>query len=184
MSGRVGGSLRQRGGRRNAERRTITGPRHDSRIAGNQRHTATPLSVPPRRLLRPWDLTSGHRRETSSLIQAGYPALRRHPSSHLRRGPVVGPDGYPRPRVRACEAWPRARHPTGSGYPSPAKLSLCPTSVTPLEAPLIGQDASRISEVLGTGIRNCKIFFRLHLQARALATHVVPANAGTHNHRC
>jgi hypothetical protein len=38
------------------------------------------------------------------------------------------------------------------GYPAPAKISLFPTSVTPLEAPLTGQDASRISEVLGTGI--------------------------------
>jgi hypothetical protein len=35
--------------------------------------------------------------------------------------------------------------------------SLCPTSVTPLEAPLTGQDTIRISEVLGTGIRNEKI---------------------------
>src|ERR1700710_1862201 len=56
------------------------------------------------------------------------------------------------PRVHACEAWPRAPHPTGLGYPAPAKLSLCPTSVTPLEAPLIGQDTSRISEVWETGI--------------------------------
>src|SRR4051812_47393234 len=50
------------------------------------------------------------------------------------------------PRVHACEAWPRAPHPTGSGYPLPAKLSLCPTSVTP-QRPLVGQDTSRISEV-------------------------------------
>jgi len=43
------------------------------------------------------------------------------------------------------------------GYPAPAKLSLCPTSVTPLEAPLTGQDPSRIREASGTGIRNQKI---------------------------
>jgi hypothetical protein len=49
------------------------------------------------------------------------------------------------PRVHACEAWPRAPHPTGLGYPAPIKLSLCPTSVTPLEAPLIGQDTASIS---------------------------------------
>ena len=30
-------------------------------------------------------------------IQAGYPTLHRHPSSHLRQRPVVGTDGYPRP---------------------------------------------------------------------------------------
>src|SRR3954447_4435352 len=49
-------------------------------------------------------------------------------------------------RVRACEARPLAPHPTGLGYPAPAKLSLCPTSGSPLEAPLTGQDASRIRE--------------------------------------
>ena len=55
-------------------------------------------------------------------------------------------------RVRACEARPRAPHPTGLGYPAPIKLSLCPTSGSPLEAPLTGQDTRRISEVVGTGI--------------------------------
>src|SRR5882757_11546636 len=84
-------------GRRNAERRTLgQRPRLISRIAEKQRHTATPLSVPPRRLLRPWDLTSERRRE-----QARHPGRFPHPSpvssSHLRQRPVVGPDGYPRP---------------------------------------------------------------------------------------
>src|SRR3954453_6976938 len=37
-------------GWRNAERRTFNKPRRISRIAGIQRHTATPLGVPPRRL--------------------------------------------------------------------------------------------------------------------------------------
>jgi hypothetical protein len=74
------------------------------------------------------------------------------------------------PRVHACEAWPRAPHPTGSGYPSPAKLSLCPTSVTPLEAPLIGQDTSRISEVLSTGIGiHSQVRERWFFSSRAVA---------------
>src|SRR5258705_240037 len=67
--------------------------------------------------------------------------------------PLIGPGRQPLSlRVCACEAQPRTPRPTGLGYPAPAKLSLCPTSVTPLEAPLTGQDPIRISEVLGTGI--------------------------------
>src|SRR5436305_8341024 len=78
----------------------------------------------------------------------------RSPSGQLQwQSLLLGPDGNPSsPRVCACEAQPRTPHPTGLGYPAPAKLSLCPTSVTPLEAPLTGQDPSRISEVWGTGI--------------------------------
>ena len=81
--------------------------------------------------------------------------------------PLNGPGRQPLSlRVCACEAQPRTPHPTGLGYPAPAKLSLCPTSVTPLEAPLIGQDAIRIRQVLGTGIRNAQKFFRQRLQHR------------------
>src|SRR5712675_3016431 len=73
----------------------------------------------------------------------------------LKAAPRSGHGRLPKaPRVHACEAWPRAPHPTGLGYPAPIKLSLCPTSVTPLEAPLTGQDTSRISEISRTGIRN------------------------------
>ncbi len=71
----------------------------------------------------------------------------------LKAAPRSGPGRLPKaPRCHACEAQPQAPHPTGLGYPAPVKLSLCPTSVTPLEAPLTGQDASRISEVVETGI--------------------------------
>src|SRR4051794_17127005 len=52
--------------------------------------------------------------------------------------------------VGACEARSQAPH-RPSGCPS-GQLSLCPASVTPLEAPLTGQDPIRISEVLRTGI--------------------------------
>src|ERR1700704_5907049 len=86
-------------------------------------------------------------------------AARRFPAAACPRPatsvaePLNGPGRQPLSlRVCACEAQPRTPHPTGLGYPSPAKLSLCPTSVTPLEAPLTGQDPSRISEVVGTGI--------------------------------
>ncbi|MEA2954294.1 MAG: hypothetical protein QOJ96_3814 [Alphaproteobacteria bacterium] len=111
-----------------------------------------PSDAPSRRLLRPWDRSSGTG-ASKLAIQAGFrppfactpQPLKAEPRSGLGRLPKA-------PRVCACEAQPRAPHPTGSGYPSPAKLSLCPTSVTPLEAPLIGQDTSRIREVLETGI--------------------------------
>jgi len=86
-------------------------------------------------------------------IQAGFRPPFACPVQPLKAAPRSGHGRLPKaPRVCACEAQPRAPHPTGSGYPLPAKLSLCPTSVTPLEAPLTGQDASRISEVLRAGI--------------------------------
>jgi hypothetical protein len=86
-------------------------------------------------------------------IQAGFRPPFACPVQPLKAAPRIGHGRLPKaPRVRACEARPRAPHPTGSGYPSPAKLSLCPTSVTPLEAPLIGQDAINIREVLRAGI--------------------------------
>jgi hypothetical protein len=67
----------------------------------------------------------------------------------LKAEPRSGPGRLPKaPRVCVCETQPRAPHPTGLGYPAPAKLSLCPTSVTPLEEPLIGQ-ASNIYRFVG-----------------------------------
>src|SRR6201990_1232363 len=98
-------------------------------------------------------------------IQAGFRPPFACPVQPLKAAPRSGHGRLPKaPRVHACEAWPRAPH-QPSGCPS-GQLSLCPTSVTPLEAPLIGQDTSRISEVLGTGIRNAKKFFRKQLQVR------------------
>ena len=58
------------------------------------------------------------------------------PASSLAE-PLNGPGRQPLSlRVCACEAQPRTPHPTGLGYPAPAKLSLCPTSECPREAPL------------------------------------------------
>jgi hypothetical protein len=93
-------------------------------------------------------------------LRAGFRPPLACPVQPLKAEPRSGPGRLPKAsRVRACEARPRAPHPTGLGYPAPIKLSLCPTSVTPLEAPLIGQDPRRISELPGTGIRNAKKFF-------------------------
>ena len=116
------------------------------------------LSDAPSRDLWLRDRSSG---DLAALRHDGFPPLAcPRPASSQWQCPVLGPDGNPSSlRVCACEAQPRTPHPTGLGYPAPAKLSLCPTSVTPLEAPLIGQDTSRISEVWGTGIRFAKIFF-------------------------
>jgi hypothetical protein len=75
------------------------------------------------------------------------------PVQPLKAAPRNGHGRLPKAsRVRACEARPRAPHPTSSGYPSLAKLSLCPTSGSPLEAPLIGQDTRRIRQASGAGI--------------------------------
>ncbi len=139
-------------GRRNAERRALVLSAAayfpDCR---ETEATETPLSVPPRRLLRPWDLLPGTGARSSPSRQVSPPFT--CPVQPLKAAPRSGPGRLPKAsRCHACEAQPQAPHPTGLGYPSPAKLSLCPTSVTPLEAPLIGQDTSRISEVLGTGI--------------------------------
>jgi hypothetical protein len=119
-------------------------PRLASRIAGKQGHTATPLSVPPRRLLRPWGLTYRHRRE-----QARHPGRLPRPSpapsQPLKAEPRSGLGRLPKaPRCHVCETQPQAPHPTGLGYPAPAKLSLCPTSERLMKRPLIGQDVTII----------------------------------------
>jgi hypothetical protein len=87
----------------------------------------------------------------------------------LKAAPRSGHGRLPKaPRVCVCETQPRAPH-RPSGCPS-GQLSLCPTSGSPLEAPLTGQDASRISEVLGAGIG-----IHSHLRERRLL--VIPGCA-------
>ncbi len=94
-----------------------------------------------------------HRREPKFAIRAGFRPPFACTPQPLKAEPHIGLGRLPKaPRVCACEAQPRAPHPTGLGYPAPAKLSLCPTSGSPLEAPLTGQDTSRIRQVVGTGI--------------------------------
>jgi hypothetical protein len=95
-------------------------------------------------------------------------AARRFPAAACPRPatsvaePRIGPGRQPLSlRVCACEAQPRTPHPTGLGYPAPAKLSLCPTSVTPLEAPLMDRTRNIYSCVGTTSIgifRFSKIF--------------------------
>src|SRR3954453_4731470 len=85
----------------------------------------------------------------------------------LKAAPRSGRGRLPKaPRVHACEAWPRAPHPTSSGYPSPAKLSLCPTSERLMKRPSLDRTAAIISPPRGAWISNAKKFFRLHLQRR------------------
>src|ERR1700716_977192 len=117
---------------------------------------ATPLSVPPRRLKTlvrsSGDLADPLKRSLSTAI------LRRSPvpvqPAHSGR-PSYGPDGNPGPPGSVLAS-------TSPGAASAFRLPLWPALAlphfrTPHEAPLTGQDASRISEVLGTGIRNAKI---------------------------
>ena len=115
--------LPQNEGRRSAERRVVNKPRLISRIAGRQQHTATPRGAPPRRLLRPWDLTSGYSARAFARHPGRFPRPSPAPVQPLKAAPHSGHGRLPRaPRVHACEAWPRAPHPAGLGYPAPAKL--------------------------------------------------------------
>jgi hypothetical protein len=116
--------------------------RRKTRLGSNKKR----LSDAPSRDLWPRDRSSG---DLAALRHDGFPSLACPRPATSVAVPRIGPGRQPLSlRVCACEAQPRTPHPTGSGYPSPAKLALCPTSVTPLEAPLTGQDTSRISEVL------------------------------------
>ena len=83
-----------------------------SRAPRKQRHTATPLSVPPRRLLRPWDLTSERRRERTR-HPGRFPHLSPVSSSHFKAAPRSGHGRLPKaPRVRrARPPRPQAPHP-------------------------------------------------------------------------
>src|SRR5207253_302009 len=144
-------ALLKREGGGSAERRVVNKPRLVFRIAGRQVHTATPLGAPPRRLKTPV-------RSSGDVATLGDFAPHACPRpARLLAEPCSGPGRKPgASRACACEAQPQAPHPAGLGYPAPAKLLLCPTSGSPLEAPLIGQDGSRIREVSDPGIRNRK----------------------------
>src|SRR5947209_543190 len=104
-------------------------PRRISRIAGKQRHTATPPGAPPRRL-KTLVRASGDVDPSGDFAPPTCPRPASFGGRPFRAGRIPRAS-----RARACEARPQAPHPAGLGYPSPAKLSLCPTSGSPLEAP-------------------------------------------------
>ncbi len=112
----------------------------------------------------PWDRSSGRWRSTCR--HRRFPAASPVPVQPAQGRPLMGRTATPGPPESVLARHSRGRRIRPFGLPPPAKLSLCPTSVTPLEAPLIGQDASRIRQVLGTGIRNAQKFFRQRLQHR------------------
>src|SRR5947199_8435570 len=115
-------ALMRREGGGSAERRKGNKPRRISRIAGKQRHTATPLGAPPRRL-KTLVRSSGDVATLGDFAPHACPRPAR-----LLAEPLSGPGRKPRAsRVRGCKPQPRAPHPAGLGYPAPAKLSLCPT---------------------------------------------------------
>jgi hypothetical protein len=72
-----------------------------------------------------------------------------------------------RPRQGAAppSAPPATRPSTVPGRPGLVSFRSVCCRIASRKRPLIGQDASRISEVLGTGIRNTKKFIYLHLQS-------------------
>ena len=133
-------------GRRNAERRTLVTAAayfpdcRETEAHGNasQRPAAATSSS-----LGPVLPGAGHEQ---ARIQAGFRPPFACPVQPLKAAPRSGHGRLPRAsRVRACEARPQAPH-RPSGCPS-GQLSLCPTSGSPLEAPLTEQDASRIRQV-------------------------------------
>ncbi len=92
----------------------------------------------------------------------------------LKAAPRSGHGRLPKaPRVHACETQPRAPH-RPSGCPS-GQLSLCPTSGSPLEAPLTGQDNSVVYHPRNIVNRNFRV--------PAKNSFAVPAT-GTRNRRC
>jgi hypothetical protein len=96
--------------------------RRTTRLGSNKKRLS---DAPSRRLLRPWGLTSGTGASLRLAIQAGFRPPFTCPVQPFKAEPHSGLGRLPKaPRVRACEAWPRAPHPTGLGYPAPAKLSL------------------------------------------------------------
>jgi hypothetical protein len=124
-------------GRRNAKRRTLVTAaacfpdRRETEAHGNASRRPAAASF------RPW----------SALPGTWLPAISRRSPVPVQPASVADPCSgagrKPRAsRVCACEAQPQAPRPTGLGYPAPAKLSLCPTSVTPLEAPLVNRTRS------------------------------------------
>jgi len=104
-------------GRRSAERRIVNKPRLIPRIAGKQHHTATPFGAPPRRL-KTLVRSSGDVATLGDFAPHACP----RPATSVAE-PLSGPGRKPRAsRVRGCKPQPRAPHPTGLGYPAPAKL--------------------------------------------------------------
>src|SRR5882757_194268 len=82
----------------------------------------------------------------------GFPAVTCTSPSHLVAGPHSRAGRDPKAsRVCVCETQPRAPHRPVRVSPFQPALALSHFR-TPLEAPLTGQDASRISEVVETGI--------------------------------
>src|SRR5205085_9262850 len=90
VSGEVQGAPYTSKGRERKRRKAHSNrPRLISRIAGRQQHTATPLGAPPRRLLRPWDLTSGSG-ASELAIQAGFRPPFTCPVQPLKAAPRSG----------------------------------------------------------------------------------------------
>ena len=121
-------------GRRSAERRIVTRRGVSPGSPGN-RGTRQRLPALRRGVLKPWSVLPG------TWLDGDFAPPPVPVQPRTVADPYSGAGRKPRAsRACACEAQPQAPHPAGLGYPAPAKLSLCPTSGSPLEAPLTGQD--------------------------------------------
>src|SRR3954465_15236730 len=112
-------------GRRSAERRICNKPRLIPRIAGKQRHTATPPGAPPRRL-------KTLVRSSGDVADRRFRAAACPRPASLSGRPLSGPDGNPRPpetalarhvpRRRIRPAWVTPPRPSFRSVPLQARL--------------------------------------------------------------
>src|ERR1700716_2717279 len=115
------------------------------------RGTRQRLSASRRGVLQPWSVLPGTWQAPKRPLSTAFSRRSPVPVQPAHSGrPSYGPDGNPGPPGTVLAS-------TSPGAASAFGLPLRPALAlshfrTPHEAPLIGQDASRISEVLGTGI--------------------------------
>src|SRR3979409_906302 len=133
---------RDKRGRRNAERRTLVTAaayfpdRRESEAHGNaSRRSVAAISSSLGPDFRAQARASSPSRQVSPPFTCLVQPLKAEPRS--------GPGRLPKaPRCHVCETQPQAPHPTGLGYPSPAKLSLCPTSERLMKRPSLDRTRS------------------------------------------
>ena len=141
-------------GRRSAERRIVTRRGLSPGSPGDSNTRQRLFGAPPRRL-KTLVRSSGDVATLGDFAPHACP----RPAA-LAAEPCSGPGRKPRAsRACACEAQPQAPHPAGLGYPAPAKLSLCPTSGSPLEAPPHWTGREHDKADSGPGDRNPKIYW-------------------------
>ena len=118
-------------GRRSAERRIATSRGLSPGSPGDS-NTRQRLSALRRGVLKPWSVLPGTWQPSAISRRSPVPVQ----PAHSGRPLLSGPDGHPGPPESVLARHvPRRRIRPAWVTPTPAKLSLCPTSGSPLEAP-------------------------------------------------